>query len=130
MSRAKAGRFFRYNLLKSLDSTSFPLSTSKYSHHFPLCCQFGLRQQSSASGTHHEPTTNSYKAKSGETAAGSGSGREEDTMKSWQMHSYGGPAELQLSTRERIPTLNGPDEVLVKIHAASVNPIDLAMTKG
>ncbi|CAL8090621.1 unnamed protein product [Orchesella dallaii] len=54
----------------------------------------------------------------------------EETMKSWQIHSYGGPSELQLTTSSRIPLINKPDEVLVKVHAASVNPIDLAMTKG
>lgn len=127
MSKAKAMRFCRYYLLKSVDSSSLSLSSSKA----PFCCQY--RQQSSGN---HEPTTNSSQAKNvagaEDTSAGrtNGSGREGDTMKSWQMHSYGGPSELQLSTRERIPTLNAPDEVLIKIHAASVNPIDLEMTKG
>ncbi|ODN02156.1 Reticulon-4-interacting protein 1, mitochondrial [Orchesella cincta] len=54
----------------------------------------------------------------------------EETMKSWQIHSYGGPSELQLTTSSRVPTINSPNEVLVKVHAASINPIDLAMTKG
>lgn len=53
-----------------------------------------------------------------------------ESMKSWQIHNYGGPSELQLNESDRIPVLNGPHEVLVKVLAASVNPIDLAMTNG
>jgi len=50
-------------------------------------------------------------------------------MRSWQIHSYGGIEDLQLSS-SRIPLIKSPNDVLVKVHAASVNPIDLAMTKG
>lgn len=129
MSTAKTMRLCRYSLLKSFDTCS--LSSSKYLHNLPFCCQY--RQKSSGSHNHEPTTANSPEtvgAKNTATGSSAGSGREGETMKSWQMHSYGGPSELQLSTRERIPPLNGPDEVLVKVHAASVNPIDLAMTRG
>ena len=47
-------------------------------------------------------------------------------MKSWQVHSYGGLEELQL-TNSRIPVIRNPNDVIVQVSAASVNPIDVAM---
>jgi len=44
----------------------------------------------------------------------------------WQIHSYGGLEELQKSS-VREPTITKPDQVLVKVQAASVNPLDLGM---
>lgn len=45
-------------------------------------------------------------------------------MKSWHIHSYGDA--LQLGDT-RIPLIENPDDVLVKVDAASVNPIDAVM---
>lgn len=45
-------------------------------------------------------------------------------MKSWQIHSYG--EDLQLG-EARIPFITNPEDVLVKVEAASVNPIDRIM---
>lgn len=45
-------------------------------------------------------------------------------MRGWNIHSYGDP--LQLSTI-RIPVLSNPNDVLIKVEAASVNPIDRLM---
>lgn len=53
----------------------------------------------------------------------------EDKMQAWQIHSYGGPEELKLSNI-RIPVIARPTDILVKVEASSVNPIDLAMTRG
>ncbi|CAK9827719.1 Reticulon-4-interacting protein 1, mitochondrial [Anthophora retusa] len=53
----------------------------------------------------------------------------EDKMQAWQIHSYGGLDELKLSN-VRIPVIARPTDILVKIEASSVNPIDIAMTKG
>ena len=50
-----------------------------------------------------------------------------DTMRKWQVHQYGGTEELTLCTTASIPTITKPDEILVKVHAASVNPIDPMM---
>lgn len=47
-------------------------------------------------------------------------------MKAWQIASYGGIEQLQLAN-VRLPTISKPTEVLVKVDAASVNPIDIAM---
>ena len=51
----------------------------------------------------------------------------EDKMQAWQIHSYGGLEELKLSN-VRIPVIAKPTDVLVKVEASSINPIDVAMT--
>lgn len=48
-------------------------------------------------------------------------------MQAWQIHSYNGPDELRLAS-VRMPVIRSPTDVLVKVEAASVNPIDIAMT--
>lgn len=48
-------------------------------------------------------------------------------MCAWQVHSYGGTEELQLSCSVRDPVISKPDDVLVNVSASSVNPIDVAM---
>lgn len=48
-------------------------------------------------------------------------------MQAWQIHSYNGLDELRL-IKVRMPVLRSPTDVLVKVEAASVNPIDIAMT--
>lgn len=56
--------------------------------------------------------------------------KEEGKMSAWQIHSYGGMEELQLSKSVKIPLLMNPNAVLVKVMASSVNPIDVAMLGG
>ncbi|XP_077296997.1 NAD(P)H oxidoreductase RTN4IP1, mitochondrial-like [Arctopsyche grandis] len=53
-----------------------------------------------------------------------------DKMSAWQIHSYGDLSELQLSPQTRIPHIAHPNQVLIKVEAASVNPIDVAMIGG
>src|SRR5579863_6605018 len=49
-------------------------------------------------------------------------------MKAIQVHAFGGPEVLKL---EEIPTPKaGPGQVLVKVHAAGVNPYDTYMRSG
>lgn len=47
-------------------------------------------------------------------------------MGAWQFHSYGD--DLLFSDKVRIPPVSGANDVLVKISATSLNPIDLAMS--
>lgn len=54
---------------------------------------------------------------------------EKSKMQAWQIHSYNGLEDLRLSN-VRIPVIMQPTDVLVKVEAASVNPIDVAMTNG
>lgn len=48
-------------------------------------------------------------------------------MQAWQSHQYGGIDQLRLSHATRVPPLENPYDVLVAVHAASVNPIDVDM---
>jgi len=48
-------------------------------------------------------------------------------MQAWQIHSYNGLEDLRLSN-VTMPVIMQPTDVLVKVEAASVNPIDVAMT--
>ncbi|XP_039293723.1 reticulon-4-interacting protein 1 homolog, mitochondrial [Nilaparvata lugens] len=51
-------------------------------------------------------------------------------MSAWQVHSYGGLEELQFSKHVRMPIIRHQHEVLVRVIASSVNPIDVHMTNG
>uniref|UniRef100_A0A131XDR2 Putative zinc-binding oxidoreductase n=1 Tax=Hyalomma excavatum TaxID=257692 RepID=A0A131XDR2_9ACAR len=50
-------------------------------------------------------------------------------MKAWQARSFNGIDSVQLE-EARVPQLTSSNEVLVKVHAASVNPLDVAMLDG
>ena len=52
------------------------------------------------------------------------------TMKSWEINSYGGLETLQLNETAKIPSIRNPTEILVRVKAASVNPLDVEMTRG
>ncbi|KAH8246612.1 hypothetical protein KR038_005816 [Drosophila bunnanda] len=54
----------------------------------------------------------------------------EGKMRGWQLHSYGGIDELQLSVMLKIPQIRSSNECLVRIRTTAVNPIDLAMLRG
>src|ERR1700677_1475864 len=55
-------------------------------------------------------------------------GNNERTMKAVVIHNFGGPDVLSY---EDIPIPKiGPDEVLIKVHAAGVNPVDWKIREG
>lgn len=54
-------------------------------------------------------------------------GEKLNKMQAWQVHSYNGLEDLRLSN-VTMPVIMQPTDVLVKVEAASVNPIDVAMT--
>ena len=49
-------------------------------------------------------------------------------MKAIRVHEFGGPAVMRL---EEVPNLTpGPQQVVVRIHASGVNPVDVYMRAG
>ena len=48
-------------------------------------------------------------------------------MHAWEFNAYGGTDKLVLTDRAKIPVISSPTDILVKIHASSVNPIDVKM---
>jgi len=55
---------------------------------------------------------------------------QSESMKAWQIHNYKGASALDMAQARAVPTIRTPKEVLIKIHAASVNPIDVQMAEG
>uniref|UniRef100_A0A0B6ZQ36 Enoyl reductase (ER) domain-containing protein n=1 Tax=Arion vulgaris TaxID=1028688 RepID=A0A0B6ZQ36_9EUPU len=51
-------------------------------------------------------------------------------MQTWQIHEYGSSEKLTLNTSAHAATIKSPNELLIRIHAASVNPIDVRMLGG
>ncbi|CAG0920746.1 unnamed protein product [Notodromas monacha] len=51
-------------------------------------------------------------------------------MRAWQIHDYSGIEALTLSQNARIPVLSSPTDLLIEVHAASVNPVDVRMISG
>jgi len=49
------------------------------------------------------------------------------TMSAWQLHAYGSVDQLKLSDSVLLPVISRPHDVLVRVHAASINPVDVMM---
>ncbi|XP_015927496.1 reticulon-4-interacting protein 1, mitochondrial [Parasteatoda tepidariorum] len=52
------------------------------------------------------------------------------TMQAWQTFEYGGPEKLQLNSSAEIPVIRDSLDCLIKVHAASINPLDVEMLAG
>lgn len=55
-----------------------------------------------------------------------------DTMKAWHLNSFGNDisSHLRLNTEAKVPEITKPDELLIKVHATAINPIDCFMVRG
>ena len=51
-------------------------------------------------------------------------------MRGWQLESLSGIGALNFREDIDVPILTTPNDVLVKVEASSVNPLDVMMTKG
>ena len=47
-------------------------------------------------------------------------------MRAWQINAYGNTSQLELNDTNA-PRILHPNDVLVRVHAASINPIDTQM---
>lgn len=54
----------------------------------------------------------------------------EELMSAWQVEKFGGLEQLVLSKSVKVPELQRPDAVRVKVTASSVNPLDVYMLGG
>uniref|UniRef100_A0A2D4MU91 Alcohol dehydrogenase-like N-terminal domain-containing protein n=1 Tax=Micrurus spixii TaxID=129469 RepID=A0A2D4MU91_9SAUR len=52
------------------------------------------------------------------------------TMPSWVIDRYGKNDVLQFTSNMTFPAIRLPNEVIIKVHAASLNPIDVNMRNG
>ena len=48
-------------------------------------------------------------------------------MSAWVIDQYGSNDVLKFSEEIPAPTVNSPKKVMVKVHASSLNPLDIAM---
>lgn len=48
-------------------------------------------------------------------------------MSAWVIDQYGSNEVLKFSEEIPAPTVSSPDEIMIKVHATSLNPLDIAM---
>lgn len=51
------------------------------------------------------------------------------TTSAWQISNFGDESNLQLTENLEVPIITDPNQVLVKVSAASVNPLDVEMMR-
>ncbi|XP_042359980.1 reticulon-4-interacting protein 1 homolog, mitochondrial-like isoform X2 [Plectropomus leopardus] len=56
--------------------------------------------------------------------------RLQSCMSAWVIDHYGTNEVLKYTEEIPIPTVNSPSEVMIKVHAASLNPLDVSMRGG
>ncbi|XP_040583935.1 reticulon-4-interacting protein 1, mitochondrial [Lepeophtheirus salmonis] len=56
--------------------------------------------------------------------------RCKSTISAWRLHEYNGPTPSLKLDKIPFPRMNSPNEVIVKVHATSINPLDVMMVKG
>ncbi|XP_073348878.1 reticulon-4-interacting protein 1 homolog, mitochondrial-like [Pagrus major] len=56
--------------------------------------------------------------------------RLQSCMSAWVIDQYGTNEVLKYSEEINVPTVKSPSEVMIKVHAASLNPLDISMRGG
>lgn len=72
-------------------------------------------------------STNPLRTMCSSAATNSSSQLYPNKMFGLQIHAYGGIDEIQYSDNIKIPIIKNANDVLVKIIATSINPLDIAM---
>ncbi|XP_067841404.1 reticulon-4-interacting protein 1 homolog, mitochondrial [Heptranchias perlo] len=58
------------------------------------------------------------------------SSRKQTVMPAWVIDRYGNNSMLRFTKNSLFPILHYPNEVMIKVHASSLNPIDVSMRNG
>ncbi|XP_059839001.1 reticulon-4-interacting protein 1 homolog, mitochondrial [Hypanus sabinus] len=58
------------------------------------------------------------------------SSRRQTVMPAWVIDKYGNNSMLRLTKNSPFPIIHYPNEVIIKVHACSLNPIDIFMRNG
>lgn len=53
--------------------------------------------------------------------------RRSSMMSAWRIHNYSPELHIKLNESTKIPTITRPNEILIKVKAASLNPFDARM---
>ncbi|RDD42315.1 Reticulon-4-interacting protein 1, mitochondrial [Trichoplax sp. H2] len=52
------------------------------------------------------------------------------SMRAWQISSFGDNSVLQLNENANVPSISRPDQLIIKVRACSMNPVDILMRQG
>ncbi|XP_072356024.1 reticulon-4-interacting protein 1 homolog, mitochondrial isoform X1 [Scyliorhinus torazame] len=58
------------------------------------------------------------------------SSRRQTVMPAWVIDRYGNNSSLRFTKDSMFPIIHYPNEVMIKVHASSLNPIDISMRNG
>ena len=56
--------------------------------------------------------------------------RNSSKNSAWKIYDYKGKEALELHNSETLPVIENPHDVLVRVKASSLNPLDLWMSEG
>ncbi|CAN9507863.1 unnamed protein product [Ophioblennius macclurei] len=56
--------------------------------------------------------------------------RQQSCMSAWTIEQYGSNGVLKYTEDVSMPTINSPSDILIKVNAASLNPLDVSMRGG
>lgn len=51
------------------------------------------------------------------------------SMQALALEAYGTPSSYNIATLS-VPKITAPDQILIKVHSASINPVDVKMAAG
>ncbi|KAL7873799.1 hypothetical protein AOLI_G00128700 [Acnodon oligacanthus] len=91
-----------------------------------MCARwFSLQKPPRAGGS-----MNPALVKGGSLRTLSTSARRRTVMQAWVIDSYGSNSALRYTTNAPFPIIHYPNEVIVQVHAAGLNPLDISMRGG
>ena len=92
-------------------------------------CDMALREFARSKGLIRWASSNSLHTKSYNKKSRIRESIVPVNMKAWQLADFQGVENIKMGDM-RVPTLNSPTDVLIKVDAASLNPLDVMMSNG